>query len=106
MTRYRAIALDVCGVLTTEKSVWQFLHERLGLWDGNAERYQEDFLSGRISYRQFCERDALLWRGKTLREMEGIVSEIPYRSGIGDLFCAYRKTPDRPGARLDRPIRS
>jgi len=97
MTRYRAIALDVCGVLTTEKSVWQFLHERLGLWHGNAERYQEDFLSGRISYRQFCEKDALLWRGKTLREMEGIVSEIPYRSGIGDLFSLIEKRRLVPG---------
>jgi hypothetical protein len=40
---YRALALDVCGVLTTHKSVWQFIHEKLGLWEGTAIRYQDEF---------------------------------------------------------------
>ncbi len=84
--KYKAVALDVCGVLTTEKSVWQYIHERLGLWTGNAERFQEDFNAGLISYREFCERDALLWAGIGAAKMEEIVRGLPYREGIGDLF--------------------
>ncbi|MBN1572839.1 MAG: HAD-IB family phosphatase [Deltaproteobacteria bacterium] len=84
--RYKAVALDVCGVLTTEKSVWQYIHERLGLWAGNAEKFQEDFFAGLISYREFCERDALLWAGIRAARMEEMVMELPYRDGIGELF--------------------
>lgn len=86
--RYKAVALDVCGVLTTEKSVWRYIHERLGLWTGNAERFQEDFIAGLISYKEFCERDALLWAGITAARMEGIVRGLSYRDGIGELFAA------------------
>lgn len=87
---YRALALDVCGVLTTHKSVWQFIHEELGLWIGNAERYQEEFAKGAIDYREFCERDAALWAAKSVEELTAIVSRLPYREGIGELFAAAR----------------
>jgi len=83
---YRAVALDVCGVLTTHKSVWQFIHEELGLWTNNAERFQEDFLAGRISYREFCDLDARLWEGIETREMEGIIDRLPLRDRLDELF--------------------
>lgn len=88
---YKALALDVCGVLTTHRSVWQFIHEELGLWEGNAVRFQEEFLAGTIGYREFCERDAALWAGKAVAELTEIVSRLPYREGIGDLFGTARR---------------
>jgi phosphoserine phosphatase len=88
---YRALALDVCGVLTTHKSVWQFIHEELGLWEGTAVRFQEEFIAGAISYREFCERDAALWAGKSVEELAAIVSRLPYREGIGELFETARR---------------
>lgn len=83
---YRAVALDVCGVLTTHKSVWQFIHEELGLWTNHAERFQDDFLAGRISYREFCDLDARLWAGITTGEMERIIDRLPLRKHIDELF--------------------
>jgi phosphoserine phosphatase len=83
---YRAVALDVCGVLTTHKSVWQFIHEELGLWTNHAERFQEKFLAGRISYREFCDLDARLWAGIETCEMDHIIDRLPLRDGIDDLF--------------------
>ncbi|MBN1883658.1 MAG: HAD-IB family phosphatase [Deltaproteobacteria bacterium] len=83
---YRAVALDVCGVLTTHKSVWQFIHEELGLWTNNAEYFQDDFLAGRISYREFCDRDARLWAGIDTGEMERIIDRLPLRKDIDELF--------------------
>ena len=88
---YKALALDVCGVLTTHKSVWQFIHEELGIWKGNAERFQEEFVAGTIGYREFCEKDAALWTGRTIDELTEIVSRLPYREGIGELFETARR---------------
>lgn len=95
--KYRAVALDVCGVLTTEKSVWQYIHERLALWAGGAEKFQEDFNAGLISYREFCERDALLWAGMEVGGMEEIVRELPYRDGIYELFEGIKTFGLSPG---------
>jgi phosphoserine phosphatase len=88
---YKALALDVCGVLTTHKSVWQFIHEELGIWEGNASRFQEEFLAGLIDYRAFCERDAALWAGLEVSRLEEIVSRLPYRQGIAGLFETARR---------------
>jgi len=83
---YTALALDVCGVLTTHKSVWQFIHEELGIWETHAIHFQEEFLAGTITYREFCELDGALWAGKPVAELTGIVGRLPYREGIGELF--------------------
>jgi phosphoserine phosphatase len=88
---YKALALDVCGVLTTHGSVWQFIHEELGFWEGNAVRFQEEFVAGAISYREFCERDAALWAGRPVQELTQIVASLPYREGIGELFETARR---------------
>ncbi len=87
---YKALALDVCGVLTTHRSVWQFIHEQLGLWGGKAVRFQEEFQSGTITYREFCELDAGLWEGRPVEELALVVSRLPYREGIGELFETAR----------------
>ena len=55
---YRALLFDLDGTLTPVRSVWQHLHERLGLWDAHAVRHQEAFLRGRLTYEEFCRRDA------------------------------------------------
>jgi phosphoserine phosphatase len=88
---YKGLALDVCGVLTTHRSVWQFIHEELGLWLGKAEHFQEQYLAGVIGYREFCEKDAALWAGRPVRELADIVGRLPYREGIGELFEAARR---------------
>jgi phosphoserine phosphatase len=83
---FKALALDVCGVLTTHRSIWQFIHEELGIWEGNASRFQEEFSAGLIDYRAFCEKDAALWAGMEVAALGEIVSRLPYRDGITDLF--------------------
>ncbi len=88
---YRALALDVCGVLTSHKSVWQFIHEELGLWERTAFRFQEEFHAGTITYREFCELDAALWEGRQVAELTGIVARLPYREGIAELFRTARE---------------
>jgi phosphoserine phosphatase len=61
--KYKLIVFDIDGTITRHISSWRYIHEELGLWDDIACRYQNKFLSGKISYRKFCELDAAHWKG-------------------------------------------
>jgi phosphoserine phosphatase len=76
--RYKMVVFDMDGTLTRHVSSWQLVHEKLGLWDEDACRYQEQFLQGKISYKKFCELDAIRWQGIPARKIEKILHAIPY----------------------------
>jgi len=78
------VVFDVDGTLTNHNSVWQYIHEQLGLWDGKAELYQEAYLRGEITYRRFCQLDAALWRGIPENRIRGLSNKIPYNPGVRD----------------------
>ena len=68
---------DLDGTLTKEKSAWEFIHRHLGVWEGYAEKFQEAFLKGEISYKRFCQLDAAIWKGMKVAELERILRKIP-----------------------------
>ncbi len=76
------VVLDVDGTLTPHISVWQFIHERLGLWSGHADRYWDRYRRGQIDYAEFCALDASLWKGRSLTELRAIADELPYNPGV------------------------
>ncbi|MFQ5876832.1 MAG: HAD family hydrolase [Acidobacteriota bacterium] len=78
---YRAVLFDLDGTLTPVPSVWQHLHEVLGLWERDAERHLVAFRRGRISYEEFCARDAAHWKGMAVSDLRAITDRIPYRPG-------------------------
>lgn len=80
--KYKLIVFDMDGTLTAHVSSWQWLHERLGVWDSQAYKYQEHFLAGKISYRKFCELDAAHWKGVAVSEIENILQAIPYTKNV------------------------
>ena len=84
---------DLDGTLTQERSAWEYIHRRLGLWDGYAERFQEAFLREEIDYHRFCQLDAALWKGKRVDEIVGILQEIPLHDGI-EGFLSYLKSKE------------
>jgi phosphoserine phosphatase len=71
-----SVIFDLDGTLTRTPSPWQHVHERLGLWQNTACEYLDEWLSGAISYDEFCKRDAQLWKGRTVREIEEYLDEI------------------------------
>jgi phosphoserine phosphatase len=77
----RVVFFDCDGTLTTIKSSWEYLHRRLNLWDNHADAYQMMFRNGLISYEEFCERDALLWKGLSTSRIDEIISEVPLQEG-------------------------
>lgn len=88
---YRALLFDLDGTLTPVRSVWQHLHERLGLWDDAAVRHQEAFLRGALSYEEFCRRDAAHWKGMAVTRLRGFADRIPYRRGARRAIAAARR---------------
>lgn len=72
----KAVIFDLDGTLTMIPSPWQYVHQRLGIWEDTACGYLEEWLSGRISYEEFCRRDAQLWNGRTVEEIHAFLDEI------------------------------
>lgn len=89
--KYKLIVFDMDGTLTAHVSSWQWLHERLGVWDSQAYKYQEHFLAGKISYRKFCELDAAHWKGVAVSEIEKILQAIPYTKNVKEALKELKK---------------
>jgi phosphoserine phosphatase len=71
-----SVIFDLDGTLTKVPSPWQYVHQRLGVWDNTACHFLNEWLSGGISYEEFCRRDANLWNGCSLGEIHGYLDEI------------------------------
>jgi phosphoserine phosphatase len=88
---FKLVIFDLDGTLTQERSVWEYIHKRLGKWYGFAEEYQKQFLAWKISYEEFCERDARVWKGMRVRELEEIVRTVPFHAGADELIPYLKK---------------
>ncbi len=89
---YRLVVFDLDGTLTQERSIWEYIHIRLGKWYGFAEKYQKQFLAGKISYQEFCEHDAEVWKGMRMEEMMEIVKTVPFHSGAEELISYLKQS--------------
>jgi phosphoserine phosphatase len=84
--RFKLVIFDLDGTLTQERSIWEYIHKQLGKWYGFAEEYQNLFLAGKISYEEFCERDAQVWKGVRVEELLEIVKAVPFHPGVNELI--------------------
>jgi phosphoserine phosphatase len=85
------VIFDLDGTLTGERSIWEYIHIRLGKWYGFAEEYQKQFLAGQISYEEFCERDAQVWKGMKVKELLEIVKTVPFHPGVDELISYLKQ---------------
>ncbi len=83
---FRVTIFDLDGTLTQERSIWEYIHKQLRKWYGFAEEYQNQFLAGKISYEEFCERDAQVWKGIRVEELLEIVKTVPFHPGVDKLI--------------------
>jgi phosphoserine phosphatase len=73
-----SVIFDLDGTLTKTPSPWQYVHERLGVWDSTACHHLHEWLSGKICYEEFCQRDASLWNGRSVDEIHSYLDEIEW----------------------------
>lgn len=90
LPKFKLALFDLDGTLTKEKSAWEYIHRRLGVWEDYAEKFQESFVRGDISYEEFCRRDAAIWKGMNVSEIKRILHEIPFHAGTEE-FLIYLK---------------
>lgn len=83
---FKLALFDLDGTLTKERSAWEYIHRRLGVWEGYADKFQEAFLRGEITYERFCQLDAEIWKGMKVADLERILKEIPFHDGLEDLL--------------------
>lgn len=81
----RAAIFDLDGTLTRTPSPWQHVHHRLGLWQDTASAYLDEWLSGAISYDEFCHRDTRLWAGRSVQEIEEYLDEIDVNRHVPEI---------------------
>jgi len=84
--QFKLVIFDLDGTLTQERSIWEYIHKKLGKWYGFAEEYQNQFLARKISYEEFCERDAQVWKGMRVEELLEIVKTVPFYPGVDELI--------------------
>jgi phosphoserine phosphatase len=77
-----SVIFDLDGTLTKTPSPWQYVHERLGVWESKACGYLQEWLSGKISYEEFCHRDAGLWNGRSVDEIYSYLDEIEWNRHV------------------------
>ena len=97
MPKFKLALFDLDGTLTTERSAWEYIHRRLGVWDRQAEKFQQAYLRREISYDEFCRLDAAIWKGMKVSEVKGILRQIPLQPGAGELIAYLREKGVRLG---------
>jgi phosphoserine phosphatase len=96
--KYKLIVFDIDGTITQHISSWRFIHEKLGLWDILAKKYQEQFLAGKISYRRFCELDAAHWKGISEKKLFAVFNRIKYSKNAKKAIKKLKKAGFRLAA--------
>jgi len=77
-----SVIFDLDGTLTKTPSPWRYVHERLGVWEDKACNYFEEWISGRMSYEEFCNRDTSLWNGRPVDEIHSYLDEIEWNRHV------------------------
>jgi phosphoserine phosphatase len=77
-----SVIFDLDGTLTRVPSPWQYVHERLGVWESTACYHLDQWLSGKISYEEFCRRDTDLWNGRSVEEIYSYLDEIVWNRHV------------------------
>ncbi len=66
--RIKLVVFDVDGTLTKHSSIWWRLHELFGTED-EGRLYYKQYFAGEIDYDTWAELDAMLWKGKQLKDV-------------------------------------
>lgn len=78
--RLKLVAFDLDGTLIRPRSSWKYLHQKLGTWK-MAKLNAELFYDEKITWEEWANLDARLWKGVSTHEVERIAEECPITRG-------------------------
>lgn len=81
----RLVVFDVDGTLTKHSSVWWRLHEHFGT-TREGKLFYDQFFAGAITYDEWADLDAGLWKGKTLSEVMKVVHSTQLALGAEEVI--------------------
>ncbi len=84
------VVFDVDGTLTKHSSVWWRLHEHFGTTE-EGKLYYDQYFAGEITYDQWADLDASLWKGKTLSEVMKVVHATQLSPGAEEVISIFKK---------------
>ena len=84
------VVFDVDGTLTRHSSVWWRLHEHFGT-TVEGKLYYDRYFAGEITYEQWADLDAALWKGKALEEVMEVVKATQLAPGAKEVIKALKE---------------
>jgi len=88
----KIIIFDMDGVLADTVSSWKYVHDFLKT---DNEKSVDDYMNGKIDYKEFIRRDVSLWLEKndklSIKTIEKILSNIPIMKGTKETFKAIKE---------------
>ncbi|RDE13936.1 MAG: phosphoserine phosphatase [Candidatus Thorarchaeota archaeon] len=86
----KLVVFDVDGTLTRHTSIWWRLHEVFGTQE-EGRVFFDKYFAGEITYRQWANSDASLWKGKSLSRVMEIVRTTELVPGAKETVSALKK---------------
>lgn len=80
---------DLDGTLIKPRSSWRYLHQKLGTWEA-ASINTDLFYKNKISWKEWANRDAKLWKGTSINEVERIAKKCPIIDGAKEVTRSLR----------------
>jgi len=81
---------DLDGTLIKPRSSWEYLHHKLGTWE-MAKPNAELFYDKKITWKEWANRDAKLWKGIDEDEVERIARKCPITKGAKETVRRLRE---------------
>ena len=86
----KLVVFDVDGTLTQHSSVWWRLHELFGTTE-EGRVYFDQYFSGEITYQQWADYDAALWKDQPLDRVMEVVNNTRLVEGAEETIQILRE---------------
>ncbi|MFX1264951.1 MAG: HAD family hydrolase [Promethearchaeota archaeon] len=86
----RLVVFDVDGTLTSHSSIWWRLHEHFGT-EVEGRRFYEQYFAGEITYTEWADLDASLWKGRPVEEVMSVVKATELIPGASETVARLKE---------------
>lgn len=86
----KLVVFDVDGTLTLHTSIWWRLHEHFNT-EKEGKLFYDQYFSGQISYNEWADLDAGLWKGRSLEEVRKLVEATELVPGAAETVTRLKE---------------